>query len=70
MYQKPFRVVQDLAVDASPAGRAALKGVSELVVKGTLTYQACDDKLCYTPQTVPLSWTVGLRGLDIERGKP
>ena len=69
VYMKPFRVVQDLAVDVSPAGRAALKDVSELVVKGTLTYQACDDKVCYTPQTVPLSWTVQLGGLDTERAK-
>ncbi len=69
VYMQPFRIVQDLAVDASPEGRAALKGVSELVVKGTPTYQACDDTLCYTPQTVPLSWTVQLGGLDVERAK-
>lgn len=67
VYQRPFRIVQDLAVDASPEGRAVLKGVSELVVKGTLTYQACDDKLCYTPQSVPLTWRVELRALDVER---
>lgn len=70
VYQRPFRIVQDLAVDASTAGQAALKGVTELVVKGTLSYQACDDKVCYTPQTVPLTWTVQLRGLDRERPKP
>jgi peroxiredoxin len=69
VYQRPFRIVQDLAVDASPEGRAVLKGVSTLVVKGTLTYQACDDKLCYTPQTVPLAWTVELGALDVERSK-
>ncbi len=67
VYQRPFRIVQDLAVDASPEGRAVLKGVSELIVRGTLTYQACDDTLCYTPQTVPLAWTVELRAHDVER---
>lgn len=69
VYQRPFRIVQDLAVDASPEGRAVLRDAKELVVKGTLTYQACDDKLCYAPQTVPLAWTVELRALDVERAK-
>ena len=34
-----------------------------LTIKGTLRYQACDDKVCYLPQSIPLSWTVGLRPL-------
>src|SRR5256885_9505372 len=50
VYQKPFRVVQELALDGSPAGRAALKGASTLIVQGTLTYQACDEKICYPPR--------------------
>lgn len=70
VYRKPFRIVQSLAVDPSPAGRAALAGTSEVSINGTLTYQACDDKLCYTPVTVPLSWNVRLRALDMERAKP
>jgi hypothetical protein len=28
-----------------------------------LTYQACDDRLCYDPVTLPLSWTIGLKPL-------
>ncbi|MGE0392087.1 MAG: redoxin domain-containing protein [Vicinamibacterales bacterium] len=70
VYQRPFRVVQDLAVDASTAGQAALKGVTTLILKGTLAYQACDDRVCYTPQTVPLTWTVELRALDRDRPRP
>ena len=46
--QKPFRVVQELALDGSAAGRAALKGMSTVVVQGTLSYQACDDKICFS----------------------
>ena len=26
--------------------------------------------ICFTPQSVPLSWTIGLRELDRERAKP
>jgi thioredoxin:protein disulfide reductase len=61
VYQQPFEVVQELALDGSRAGRAALKGVSTVTVQATLRYQACDDKICYPPRTVPLTWTVGIK---------
>ena len=70
VYQRPFRIVQDVLIDPSPQGQAALKDVSSLTIKGVLNYQACDDKLCFTPQSVPLTWTVTLRQLDRERAKP
>ncbi len=69
-YQRPFRIVQDVVIDASTQGQATLKDVKTLTIKGVLTYQACDDKLCFTPQSVPLSWTVALRPLDRERATP
>jgi len=70
VYQAPFRIVQDLMIDPSPAGQAALRGASSVTINGTLAYQACDDKICFNPQTVPLSWTVQLRALDRERATP
>lgn len=69
VYQHPFRIVQDIALDASPEAQAALKDVSTLTLKGTLNYQACDDKICFSPQVVPLTWTVAVRQLDRERAK-
>ena len=70
VYQRPFRIVQDVLIDPSPEGLAALKDGSSLAIKGVLNYQACDDKVCFTPQSVPLRWTVALRQLDRERAKP
>jgi len=70
VYQTPFRIVQDVMVDPSPAGQTALKGASSLTINGTLNYQACDDKICFNPQTVPLSWTVQVKPLDRERATP
>ncbi len=70
VYQRPFRIVQDVVIDASPDTQAALKDVSALTLKGTLDYQACDDKVCFSPQSVPLTWTVAIGHLDRERAKP
>jgi peroxiredoxin len=67
VYQHPFRVVQDVMIDASPAAQTMLAGVRALTIEGALEYQACTDKVCFTPQSQPLSWTVQLRTLDRER---
>ena len=51
VYSKPFRITQQVTIkDGTRAG--------PLTIKGTLRYQACDDKICYLPVTVPLTWTV------------
>ena len=67
VFQKPFRLVQSMAVSASPEARAALKGVEALTISGTLEYQACDDRLCFAPRSIPVSYEVTLRELDTSR---
>lgn len=67
VYQRPFRIVQDLTIDASPQAAASLQDRTSLTIKATLEYQACDDAVCFVPQSVPLSWTIALRPLDRER---
>lgn len=65
VYSKPFRIVQDVTVALSPAMRERAKTAgATLTIKGTLKYQACDDAVCYLPTSVPLTWTVGLRGME------
>jgi hypothetical protein len=54
-------------LEASPQAQAALRGKDTLTVKGSLEYQACDDKICYNPESIPLSWTLTLRPLVFER---
>jgi DsbC/DsbD-like thiol-disulfide interchange protein len=49
VYQKPFA----LSIDAE-----AQKPHKALAVTGRLEYQACDDKVCFAPVSVPLAWTV------------
>jgi hypothetical protein len=61
VYSKPFRIAQEVTTAPAPRGRAAVPGAS-LSVTGTLRYQACDDAICYVPVTVPVKWTIVLKG--------
>ena len=67
VFQKPFRLTQAIAVSAAQEHRAALARTDRVTIRGTLDYQACDDRVCFTPQSVAVSFTVKLRPLDNER---
>jgi hypothetical protein len=69
VYQHPFRVVQDVMLDPSREGSAALKDVTTVTIRGSFDYQACDDKICFAPQSIPLSWSIDVKPLDRERAK-
>jgi hypothetical protein len=60
VYQRPFTLRQELALDDGPEARAGWRGRTSLTLTGVLAYQACDDKVCFNPVTVPLSWTLPL----------
>ena len=67
VYQKPFRLVQEVLLEGSQQAQAALQGKTSLTIDGSFEYQACDDRLCFTPATIPLSWTLALKPLIRER---
>ena len=67
VYQKPFTLVQEVLVEGTREAQAAFRGKDELILVGTLEYQACDDAICYTPASVPLTWTLKFRALVTER---
>ena len=67
VFQKPFRLVQELVLDGTPQAQQALRGKENVTVKGTLEYQACNDRECFNPVSVPLSWTMSLRPLITQR---
>jgi peroxiredoxin len=60
VYQKPFTLAAEVVPEATAEARKALSGQSELVINGTLEYQACDDTICYNPVSLPLTWKVAL----------
>ena len=51
VYAQPFRITQDVAIRRGTAA-------GPITVKGTMRYQACDDKMCYKPATVPMEWRI------------
>jgi peroxiredoxin len=67
VFQKPFTLIQELVLEGTPAAQAAFKGRESLTLAGSIDYQACDDKTCFNPVSVPLQWTIGLKALVTER---
>jgi hypothetical protein len=66
-YRKPFTLLQEVVLEGTQQSQAALRGKESVTVTGTLDYQACDDTECFSPSSVPLSWTLALRPLVFER---
>jgi len=60
VYTEPFRIRQEITLSLSREFRARATARETLTVKGTLAYQACDDAVCYRPDSIPLTWTVSL----------
>jgi peroxiredoxin len=70
VYQKPFTLVQELTLDGQRDAQAAFRGKDSLTLTGTLDYQACDDKVCFNPASLPLTWMLSLRPLIREPPTP
>ena len=49
VYQKRFVLILDAVIERADR---------PITVTGRLDYQACDDKVCFAPVSVPLTWTV------------
>lgn len=58
VFSGKFRIQQAVTAQAH-----ALAGTR--MIKGTLHYQTCDDRICYLPVAVPLAWKV-----DVVARKP
>ncbi len=64
VFMKPFRVRRDVTLLATQEAQKLLGAVSTVTITGALEYQACDDKVCYNPTRVPISFVVSVKGLD------
>ena len=64
VYSRPFRLTNDLTIVATPDVQKLLAAQESITITGALEYQACDDKICFNPGRVPLTFSLKLKPLD------
>ena len=67
VFEGTFRLLRDVTVARDATVRPLLDAEGKLTMEGALKYQACDDKVCYPPETVPVRWSLQVEGHDRER---
>jgi len=67
VYQKPFRLSQEMFLEGSQQAQQAIQGRTSLTIDGRFEYQACNDTECFNPSAIPLTWTLALKPLIRER---
>jgi DsbC/DsbD-like thiol-disulfide interchange protein len=60
VYSAPFTLTQDITIALTQDVRARAKQGEVLTIAGEVEYQACDDKVCYRPETIPVQWKITL----------
>lgn len=59
-YGKPFKLVQDVTILNTAAAKKALAG-APVKLSAKLEYQACDDKVCYAPSRIPVTFELAVK---------
>jgi len=68
VYEGSFRISQDVTFSFTPAFIGSLGANGKTVeVQGQFRYQACDDRVCYLPESIPVKWQVQVVPLDRQR---
>lgn len=58
VYSHPFRLAVDVTAGRTASQRAKLRSLAKRTISGAIEYQACDDRVCYLPVSIPVSWDV------------
>jgi AhpC/TSA family/Disulphide bond corrector protein DsbC len=67
VYRDRVRIVREVTFGPQGDLKPLVNETGEVVLRGSFRYQACDDRVCFIPQTVPLEWRFRFVGLDMER---
>jgi hypothetical protein len=67
VYQGHVRMTREITFGAENTLKPLVSPSGELLLKGSFRYQACDDRECYVPETVPVEWKFRFEALDRER---
>jgi hypothetical protein len=66
-YQGRFRVLQTITLANAQTIEPLLDANRALTVEGAFRYQACDDRECFQPESVPLKWALTVQPFDRTR---
>jgi peroxiredoxin len=67
VYREKFTLLQEVVMDASEDAESVMAELDALTLSGTLEYQACDDAICFLPQSIPVAFTLDLDLPDRQR---
>ncbi len=67
VYQEKFTLLQEVVMNGDADAERMMGEMDALTLTGTLQYQACDDAICFLPQSVPVSFTLDLELPDRQR---
>jgi hypothetical protein len=67
VYRGYIRIGREITFGSEAALKPIVSPTGELIVRGSFRYQACDERTCYTPETLPLEWHFHYEGLDRTR---
>jgi AhpC/TSA family/Disulphide bond corrector protein DsbC len=70
VYKGRLRLVQEITLGTDEQVKPMLSNEGDLVIEGALRYQACDARVCYLAQAVPLKWRLHYDELDRQRVPP
>ena len=67
VFDDKFRLTRELIIADDKTVRPLLDAAGNLVMEGVIKYQACDDRQCFLPATVPVKWSIPFQALDRTR---
>jgi len=68
VFEGTFRIRQEVKVNSRMDFSSSLGTDGKMVaIKGKLEYQACDNKICFVPTSVPVEWQLRIMPLDRQR---
>ncbi len=70
VFEGSFRLVREITIAKDQVLKPLLDANGNLAIEGSVKYQACDEKECFPPETIPVRWTVNVEAHDRERVAP
>ena len=67
VYEDKFTLTREIVLSKEKDLKSIISPDGDFTVEGSFQFQACDDRMCFPPQTIPLSWKLHLEGHDSQR---